>query len=203
MPNTKLHIRQLFIDASGSMEFHREALLDTIAEYLGDYRRHVAKYPDAEHPFGISFFHTILQPFCRMITPDSIPELTAEDFRPNGDTALFDGLWQQIDDLESSIRDCHGEDRVEVDLYIITDGIDTASTKVRFADLRYRIESLVAGGHWRFHFDAADLDTIEVNALIGLRREMAETSDPGRLRNALVDFLTPGSPNDLPKPDNP
>ena len=55
MPNTKLHIRQLFIDASGSMEFHREALLDTIAEYLGDYRRHVAKYPELNIVSGSVF----------------------------------------------------------------------------------------------------------------------------------------------------
>lgn len=187
------HIRQLLIDASASMEFHREDILDTIADHLGEYQRYVARHPDVRHKAGLSFFNTRLMALFFMLEADRLPDVHDRDFRPEGDTALFDAISLQIDQIEEVLRATGDDDKAEVDLHIISDGVDTASERIRFADLRARIESLQASGKWRFHFGAADLDRIELNSLLGLRRQLVEKTSAAELRLALVDFLTPGS----------
>jgi hypothetical protein len=87
--------------------------------------------------------------------------------------------------------------------------VDTGSEKIRFADLRVRMDQLKATGRWYFQFSLADLDAIEFNSLLGLRRRLVEKTSADELRRALVDFLTPHpdavssdndphSPNGLP-----
>jgi hypothetical protein len=193
MHHTISHIRQLLIDASASMEFHREDILDAIADHLGEYQRYVARHPQLCHKAGLSFFNTRLLALFFMVEADRMPEVREGDFRPEGDTALFDAISLQIDQIEEALRASGEADSAEVDLHIISDGVDTSSERIRFADLRARIEALQASGKWRFHFGAADLDTIELNSLLGLRRQLAEKTSAAELRLALVDFLTPGS----------
>jgi hypothetical protein len=196
MYTTLLYIRQLLIDASISMDFHQDAMHDIMEEHLGDFRRLAAKDPHVEHRIGLSIFSTALKPIFGPLSPDSIPDISTEDLRTGGDTALFDACWQQLDALETLLRDAGATETAQVDFYLITDGVDTASSTVRFADLRQRMEALQSTSRWKFHFHEADLDTIELNALLGLRRRLAETTDPQQLREQLVEFLTPGDVSD-------
>lgn len=191
-----LYIRQLLIDASISMDLHQDAMHDIIEEHLGDFRRLVAKDPHIEHRIGLSIFRTELKPIFGPLSLDRIPDISTEDLRTGGDTALFDACWQQLDALETLLREAGSTETAQVDFYLITDGVDTASSTVRFADLRQRMEALQSTGRWKFHFYQADLDTIELNALLGFRRRLVETTDPRQLREQLVEFLTPGDPSD-------
>lgn len=190
------YIRQLLVDASGSMDVHQDSLPDLLEEHLGEFRRYVARHPEAQHRFGLSLFSTTLIPVFTPISPDDIPEISREVLSTDGDTALIDACWKQLDALEAWLVQEKLTETAKVDVHLITDGVDTASCMVRFADLRQRIEALEATGRWSFHFHQADLDTIELNALLGLRRTLAETSDPRQIREALVDFLTPGRSSD-------
>jgi hypothetical protein len=126
-----------------------------------------------------------------MVTPGQIPEITEADYQPEGDTELFDALSFQIDQIEAALNATGDREQAIIQLYLLSDGVDTGSNIVRFADLRARIEALQSTGKWHFHFNLTDLDTIELNALLGLRRELAETTSGPALRAALLDFLTP------------
>jgi len=196
MHHTKFYVRQLLVDASASMEPHQEAMQDLLKEHLDEYRQFVSKHPEAEHFFSLSFFSNDLTPSCVLTSPDAIPDLSGHELLSDGDTALIDAFSRQLDALETQLREQGINDSVQVEFHLITDGVDTASTAVRFADLRQRIETLQSTGRWTFHFHEADLDTIELNALLGLKRQLAETADPRQLRAALVEFLTPGQHSD-------
>lgn len=196
MHYTLPYIRQLLVDASASMDLQQELMPDIVEEHLAEFRRFVDRHPEGDHRFGISVFSTELKPVFGPCPVDALPELSGEDLRTDGDTALFDACWRQLDLLEEFLVAEGIAERAQVDFHLITDGVDTASTTVRFADLRQRIEALRATGRWTFHFHEADLDTIELNALLGLRRQLAETVDPRQLREALVEFLTPGTPDE-------
>lgn len=203
MPNTMLYIRQLLVDASASMDPHQDAMSDILKEHLGEFLQFVGRHPEAAHRFALSLFNTQLKPVFGLVSPEELPDASFLELVSEGDTALFDACWQQLDELETKLREQGLGEKVHVDLHLVTDGVDTASTTVRFADLRQRIEALQSTGRWTFHFHEADLDTIELNALLGLRRQLAETADPRQLREALVEFLTPGSQKDgLEQPDD-
>jgi len=190
------YIRQLLVDASASMDPHQDSMSDILQEHLGEFLQFVGRHPEAAHRFALSLFNTQLKPVFGLVSPVEMPDTSCLELISEGDTALFDACWQQLDELESKLREQGLGENVHVDLHLVTDGVDTASTKVRFADLRQRIEALQSTGRWTFHFHQADLDTIELNALLGLRRQLAETADPRQLREALVEFLTPGSQKD-------
>ena len=200
MHYTKFYLRQLLVDASASMDPHQEAMSDILKEHFGEYHQFASRHPEAAHRFAFSLFNTQLKPVFGLVSPEEMPDASFLDLVSEGDTALFDACWQQIDELESTLREQGLGEKVHVDLHLVTDGVDTASTTVRFADLRQRIEALQSTGRWTFHFHEADLDTIELNALLGLRRQLAETADPRQLREALVEFLTPGPSGETGSP---
>ena len=202
MPNTMLFIRQLLVDASASMDPHQDAMYIILNEHLGEYRQFVSRHPEVMHRFALSFFNTQLKPVFGMVSPEDLPDNFSLEFVAEGDTALFDACSQQLDVLDQWINSNGVGDSARIDFHLISDGVDTASTVVRFADLRHRIEALQATGRWTFHFHEADLDKIELHALLGLRKRLSETADPRQLREALVDFMTPGTPKagmDQPK----
>ncbi|MCE2834943.1 MAG: hypothetical protein LW694_11245 [Chitinophagaceae bacterium] len=196
MHYTMLYIRQLLVDASASMDVHQEALTDILQEHFGEFNHFVDRHPEAEHRFGLSTFTTGLFPIIEYVRAAELHGIRDMVIITDGDTALFDIFWRQLDVLEEWIGQHANDERVHVDLHLISDGMDTASTVVRFADLRQRIEALQATGRWTFHFHEADLDRIELHALLGLRKQLAETADPRQLREALVDFMTPGTTKD-------
>jgi hypothetical protein len=191
MHNTIFQIRQLLVDASASMEFYRKEMLDAIADHLGDYQRFVASHPETSHKVGLAFFNTKLSSAFFMLDPGQIPEIGDGDYQPQGDTHLFDAISAKIDQIEDALRATGDYDHAIIDLHLLSDGVDTGSETVRFADLRARMDQLKASGRWHFHFSLADLDAIELNALLGLRRRLAEKTSAAELRLALVDFLTP------------
>lgn len=202
MHNTIVQIRQLLVDASASMAFHRTEILDAVADHLGDYQRFVARHPEKTHKAGLSYFNTRLTSPFFMVDAGHIPELVEADYQPEGDTALFDAISAQIDQIEEALKASGDADRAIVDFHLLSDGVDTGSENIRFADLRIRMDQLQATGRWHFHFSLADLDAIELNALLGLRRRLAEKTSAEELRRALVDFLTP-HPDSASSDDDP
>lgn len=194
MHHTKYYIRQLLVDVSASMDIHQDALTDILNEHTGEFLRFVDRHPEATHLFGLSTFTSECSPVFELVIPDVVRNITNLEVTTGGETALFDACWHQLDALENRMRAQGIDFSAHVDFHLISDGVDTASTAVRFADLRQRMEVLQSTGRWTFHFHEADLDTIELNALLGLKRQLSETADPRQLRAALVEFLTPGKP---------
>jgi hypothetical protein len=184
-------IFHLLVDASGSMEEVAEEVIETCNARITSVREFAAGSPDIKFTMGLSLFRGSVETIYAGMPPDEANFLTREQFRPDGNTALFDAMDAVLTVLENEWMHTVSLMPARVDLYIITDGYDSASSVTRFADLRERFRSLAETGAWHFHFEGADLDAIEMKALLAFRKKLKDDAHPEGQRSALVDFLTP------------
>jgi uncharacterized protein YegL len=191
MNYTETRIIQLLIDASGSMENIQEDVIDAGNAHILAAREASLRSPETRYTLGVSLIGNGLRRVYAGLPPAEAELLKASDLRPDGNTALFDAMDAVLNELEGEWSRCRSNGSTMVEVYIITDGQDSASRYARIADLRHRIEMLTATGEWTFHFDGADLDTIELSALLAFRREISLPAHDRQLRSALIDFLTP------------
>lgn len=86
------------------------------------------------------------------VTPlAKVPFLKREDYSPNGDTALYDGIWHAIKSMEQSV----GE-QARVLTLVITDGGENASREITdIRDMKRIVESREQRGNWTFIFLSA------------------------------------------------
>lgn len=80
-----------------------------------------------------------------------VPRLSREIYRPDGDTALYDGIWHAISSMEKAVGD-----NARVLTLVITDGEENASKEITdLGTLRQIIASREARGNWTFIFLSA------------------------------------------------
>lgn len=78
---------------------------------------------------------------------NSLVELTAKDYSPNGSTAMFDAIGYCINTIED--RD---DPNVAFLFYIISDGQENASVKFSAKDLKNKINACKETGRWTFTY---------------------------------------------------
>jgi hypothetical protein len=80
-----------------------------------------------------------------------VPRLTSAVYRPDGDTALYDGIWHAIASMEKAVGD-----NARVLTLVITDGSENASKEITdIGTLKQIIASREARGNWTFIFLSA------------------------------------------------
>lgn len=93
-----------------------------------------------------------------------VPRLTPSNYRPDGSTALFDGIGETIRALE---REAGAEDRVIV--LVMTDGDENLSRKWTLPQLHAEIKTKTATGRWTFIFFGANtIDARAAGARLGI-----------------------------------
>ena len=90
-----------------------------------------------------------------------VKELTENDYRPCGSTALIDTVASSIKHIKMVHRYIRKEDRPDKVMFIITtDGMENASYKYSLAETKKMIEECKENG-WEFIFLAANIDAYE------------------------------------------
>ena len=90
-----------------------------------------------------------------------VKELTEDDYRPCGSTALIDTVASSIKHIKMVHRYIRKEDRPDKVMFIITtDGMENASHKYSLAETKKMIEECKENG-WEFIFLAANIDAYE------------------------------------------
>lgn len=90
-----------------------------------------------------------------------VKELTEDDYRPCGSTALIDTVASSIKHIKMVHRYIRKEDRPDkVMLIITTDGMENASHKYSLNETKKMIEECKENG-WEFIFLAANIDAYE------------------------------------------
>jgi hypothetical protein len=94
-----------------------------------------------------------------------VPTLTKGDYKPDGDTALYDGIWCSISSMEQAV----GE-HARVLTLVITDGYENASQVVTDVEtMRGIISSREERGNWTFIFLSAGSNPFGVAKDMGFR----------------------------------
>lgn len=100
-----------------------------------------------------------------------VKELTEDDYRPCGSTALIDTVASSIKHIKMVHRYIRKEDRPDKVMFIITtDGMENASHKYSLTETKRMIEECKENG-WEFIFLAANIDAYETARDYGFDEE--------------------------------
>ena len=100
-----------------------------------------------------------------------VPALTKEDYAVGGSTALLDAVGSAVERTALIHRYAREEDVPERTMFaIMTDGMENASTRYRYENVKRLIEESKAKG-WEFIFLAANIDAAAVGGRMGIRPE--------------------------------
>ncbi|MBR0260572.1 MAG: VWA domain-containing protein [Selenomonadaceae bacterium] len=104
---------------------------------------------------------------------EKIEPLTEKDYQVGGMTALLDAVGDALKHIKNIHKYAREEDRPKKTIFIITtDGMENASRKFRYSDIKRLIEQQKEIG-WEFIFLGANIDAGEVAEHIGIDRRRA------------------------------
>ncbi len=155
------------LDMSGSM-YGLEA--DTI----GGYNSTLAKQRGES---GEAVVSTVLFNDTSMVVADRVPiervrDMTTADYQTCGCTALLDAVGGAIHHIKNVHKYARKEDVPERTLFIITtDGMENASRRYSYADVKKMINKQKEKHNWEFLFLGANIDSAEMGARIGIDRD--------------------------------
>lgn len=100
-----------------------------------------------------------------------VAALTEKDYMVGGCTALLDAVGGAIHHIGNVQKYAREEDRPAKTLFVITtDGLENASSRYSFADIKRMIERQKEKYHWEFLFLGANIDAIEVAGSMGIAK---------------------------------
>ncbi len=157
------------LDRSGSMNGLEK---DTI----GGYNSMIAKQQKEE---GEAYVSTVLFDDSTEVISDRVPigevkPMTDKEYYVRGCTALLDAVGGAIKHIGNIHKYARKEDVPAKTLFVITtDGLENASRKYSFDDVKKMIERQQEKYNWEFIFLGANIDAIKVAGSMGICRDSA------------------------------
>ena len=103
-----------------------------------------------------------------------VKKMTDEDYDVRGCTALLDAVGGAIHHIGNIQKYAREEDRPAKTLFVITtDGLENASRRYSFSDVKRMIERQKEKYNWEFLFLGANIDAIEVAGNMGISSDRA------------------------------
>jgi len=101
----------------------------------------------------------------------TIEPLTEKEYYVRGSTALLDAVGYAIHHIGNVHKYCREEDRPENTLFVITtDGMENASRRFRYEDIKKMIEKQKTKHGWEFIFLGANIDAAAEGERFGIDR---------------------------------
>jgi uncharacterized protein YegL len=154
LASTPVHV--LFvIDSSGSMATKADDVRGGFNAYVAQLRE------DATSAYRLTAvtFDTQVATLFTDVTLDQTPSLDEENYRPGGNTALYDALGVSLAELTSAVhKDAkpYGEERVLV--IVMTDGEENSSRRFTKEQVVGEMKRREEAGNWTFVYLGADQD---------------------------------------------
>ena len=170
------------LDRSGSM-----AGLE--ADTIGGFNAMIEKQRNEP---GEAFVSTILFDHCSEVIHDRVslsklPKLTEKDYYVRGCTALLDAVGSAISHIGNVHKYAREEDRPEKTLFVITtDGMENASRRYGYDQVRQLITRQQEKYGWEFIFLGANIDAAREAARFGIREERAANYHADTLGTAVI-----------------
>jgi hypothetical protein len=156
-PSTFMKTSVIFlIDESGSM-------VNKTQDVIGGFNQYVKELRDRNEPVILSAikFSTTSQPLFTGKILDEVPDLTASNYRPSGNTALLDAIGDALKEYPVDAK---------VLVIIMTDGEENSSHRYSRDEIKKNIEYCIEKGQWAFVYLGAGLDAFAEAGSIGIPR---------------------------------
>ena len=103
-----------------------------------------------------------------------VSPMTAEQYYVRGSTALLDAMGQTIERFGTLQKNLAPQERAEqVVMVIITDGMENASTRFTYGQVKHLVQRQQERFGWEFMFLGANIDAIGTAGQMGIRAERA------------------------------
>ena len=170
----------IVMDSSGSMRSMGDEPVQGINHFIDEQK----KTTECNIRISVYDFNHAVRELLFNKAIEDIDELPSDFFRPDGMTALRDGIHRAIKDLEILVDSERKYEPVDAPTVIIfTDGVENAS-RVTQEEIRRLIGQKRELG-WKFTFMGCNQDALEVGAKMGVQREQCLTtsSEPATQAN--------------------
>ena len=172
-------IISVVLDMSGSMSHLAAATREGLNTYLNEQREGDDKVLvnvtvfDSEYDWNHAREHKPRINTIFNLTPiEDVPQITAEHYRPDGGTPLYDAIGVVVERTEEALDGVRGNP--DVLLVIITDGDNNTSTRFTREDIKALIEKKQGQG-WTPVYLGANQDAWSVSEGLGIARGSAKT----------------------------
>lgn len=159
------------LDESGSM--------DTLAEdTIGGFNSMIAQQREegADALVSTVLFSTDMKIIHDRVPLGDVPKLTRREYRPGGCTALLDAVGGTIQHISRVHRHAREDDRPDGTLVVITtDGLENASSRYSYEDVRRLISERKERQGWEFLFLGANIDAAREAGRMGIEPTRAAT----------------------------
>lgn len=157
----------IIIDESGSMDCIRQQAMDSVNETIQTIRAAQERNEHQEHFVTLVTFNDTVTIVNDCAPINEIKELTAESYRPDCCTALYDAMGISLSALQKKVSK---EDKVLVT--IVTDGYENASQEYNLRTIKTLVEKLKTKG-WVFAYLGANQDAEEVAGAMSIDNAMS------------------------------
>lgn len=157
------------LDESGSMS-------GLTADTIGGFNSLIAKQKKEEGEALVStvFFSNESKVVHDRVKLEEVPQLTDRDYVPSGCTALLDAVGEAVRHIFNIHKYAREEDIPEKTLFVITtDGMENASRKYSYNDVKQLISRAQEEKGWEFVFLGANIDAAATAGSMGIRAENA------------------------------
>ncbi len=152
----------VIIDESGSMQSIKKEAIDSVNETIQTIRSAQKKHEEQEHFVSLVTFNDCVKTVCECVPVEEVKELTAETYRPDCCTALYDAMGMSLNALRKKIAE---DDKVLVT--VVTDGYENASREYSGKAIKALVDELRAKG-WVFAYIGANQDVEAVATTISI-----------------------------------
>lgn len=157
------------LDRSGSMAGLEK---DTIGGFNSLIRKQRGE--DGEALISTVLFDNYSEGIHDRVPLDRIPEMTEKEYYVRGCTALLDAVGGAIHHIGNVHKYAREEDRPERTLFVITtDGMENASRRYTYDQVRQMIERQREKYGWEFLFLGANIDAAKEAARFGIHEDRA------------------------------
>ena len=157
------------IDKSGSMS---ELEGDTIGGFNSLIKKQKKEEGDAL--ISVVFFNDNQDVVLDRVDINKVKELTEDDYVCMSCTALLDAVGDSIKHIRNIHKYARKEDIPEKTVFVImTDGLENASEKYRYHDVKSLIERAKEESNWEFLFLGANIDAIGEAKNLGIEEDYA------------------------------
>ena len=157
------------LDRSGSMG-------GLESDTIGGYNAMLEKHKEAD---GEAYVSTVLFNEGTLVLHDRVPvrairPITGDDYYVSGCTALLDAVGGAIHHIANIHKYAREEDRPEKTIFVITtDGMENASRRYSYQDVKHMISKEKERYGWEFLFLGANIDAVAEADRIGITADRA------------------------------
>ena len=162
----------IIIDESGSMQSIKKAAIDSVNETIQTIRSAQKKHEEQDHYVSRVTFNDDVKTIYECVPVDEVKELTAETYRPDCCTALYDAMGISLNALRKKVAE---DDKVLVT--VVTDGYENASKEYSGKAIKALVDELKTKG-WVFAYIGANQDVEAVASTISITNVMKFEATP-------------------------